>query len=65
MNIKCSISKSMVHEQVDFFIFRTKMLVFRINTRQSKDSKAKINWQVSRYETDFYSLRNILWMTFG
>ena len=64
--IKCSIVKLSVKEQVDFFIFKTKNLVFTVNTKQvAKDNSTKKNWTVKRFESDFYTLRNILILSYG
>ena len=63
-NIKCSILQSKVEEQIDFFIFKTKLLIFRINTK-TYGCSAKLNWTVKRFEADFYTLRNILTLSYG
>lgn len=65
MFIKCSILKHQVHEQVDYFVFRSKLLIFTVNTRQVIGEDNKKNWSVRRFETDFYTLRNILVLAFG
>ena len=64
MFIKCTIMKHQVHEQVDYFIFRSKLLIFTVNTRQAIGDNKK-SWNVRRFETDFYTLRNILVLAFG
>jgi hypothetical protein len=53
-------------EQTEYFIFRTKYLIFKLNSRlSSKDKSKSQNWVVRRYESDFYVLRSILSLCFG
>ena len=62
--IKCAIRASKVREQTDYYIFRTRVLLFKVETKiRSKGKNQK--WTVSRFENDFYSLRRILELTFG
>lgn len=63
-HLKCSIVKSSVQDQTDFYFFRSKHILFEVNTR-SKDKKSKLNWNVKRYEADFYLLRSILVQQYG
>ena len=51
-------------EQTDYFIFKSKNLVFKIKTRISNLHKSA-NYFVRRYESDFYLLRSILVLCFG
>ena len=70
--IKCSILSSGVHEQTDYFFFRSKQLIMKINTRVpsrvkqgSTVQQKSLNYVVRRFENDFYLLRSILVNTYG
>lgn len=39
-------------------------MIFNINTK-SRDKKSKLNWDIKRYEADFYLLRSILVQQYG
>ena len=59
--IVCKIVKNEVHQAVDFLVFKSKQLVFKIKTKIGPDQF----WSVRRAECDFYSLRTILSLSFG
>jgi len=44
--------------------FRTKVLILKINSKINTAGN-RYNWIVRRYESDFYTLRNILALSFG
>jgi hypothetical protein len=62
--VKCSILHSKVQEQTDFFIFKSKLLVFKIQTK-IKFRSEHMSFVVKRFESDFYCIRNILNLTYG
>lgn len=62
--VKCSIQTSEAIEQTDYFIFKSKHLVFKIKTRISNLNK-RADFLVKRYEADFYCLRSILSLCYG
>lgn len=46
--LKCAIFSNEIFEQTDFFIFKTKMLIFSIHTRCTNSNA--VNWNTRRYE---------------
>jgi hypothetical protein len=62
MNVRCSVLSSHIDESKDYFVFRTKALIFTIN---SKIRGTAVSWNVRRQEQDFYTLRGILVLSFG
>ena len=57
--IKCAIVASKVREQKEYYVFRSRVLIFKVETRVRGGSRPA-KWSVSRYEADFYTLRKIL-----
>lgn len=64
---KCHIKQSSIEEQTEYFIFTTKLLKFniRIQVVGAESQGVKEFFNVNRYETDFYILRNILLLSFS
>lgn len=57
-----------MEEQTEYFIFSSKLLKFEIITKidaEASQQADKLNFEVTRFETDFYVLRNILVLSFG
>ena len=68
-HLRCHISKHAIHEQIEYFIFTTKLLVLQITTKVVGIDAAGVRLQptytVKRHETDFYILRNILMLSYS
>ena len=60
--IRCTVVSHQLNETTEFFVFKTKTLIFSILT---KVNDANVNWSVSRQEQDFYTLRSLLVLSFG
>ena len=50
---------------MEYLIFKTKYLVFKISTKIKNIHNKRIHWIVNRMESDFYLLRKILALIFG
>ena len=59
---KCTVVSLQVNESTEFFVFRTKQLIFTVETKVKTEDAS---WSVRRQEQDFYTLRSILVITFG
>ena len=55
--IKCKILKSEIHQQTNFLVLKSQLLVFKIGLKIENTS---LNSEVLRLESDFYHLRSIL-----
>lgn len=62
--VKCVIIKSEIQES-GFLLFKSKLLIFKINTKLYSKLDKRINLVVRRLESDFYLLRSILALSFG
>lgn len=68
-HLRCHISKHAIQEQVEYFIFTTKLLVLQITTKvvgiDAAEVRLRPTYTVKRQETDFYILRNILTLSYS